>query len=254
VRYEGAVTDEDLDELLRVLPGEFVEARTALARRFRGEGDRARADQVAKLRRPPITAWALDQVAHQHPSAVADLLAVGERLRAATTDALGGDASDLRAVRADERAATDAVVRLAIESVATTGQQATAALRQRMVTTVRAALGDDQLAHLLAAGRLVDDYEPSGFGFSAADLKAPLPPSPRRTKAGSGPATTPPSPSRAQIDRARRAQQKAERLRHVADQLDAEAAAAETRAARLRQRATAAESAAVKAEADREAP
>jgi len=238
------VTDADLDELLRVPPSEFVAARRDLAHRLKADGQRARADEVAKLRRPPVTAWALDRVAHDHPEAITDLLAIGERLRSATSNALRGDASDLRAIRADERSAVDLVVHHGLDAVTATGQKAGEPLRQRMAATVRAALGDEQIARALAVGRLVDEYEPTGFGFSTADLKAAITP----PKLRSVPDLEPDGPSPAQAERARRLGVKAQQLRKEAGELDARACAAETEATRLRDQANTAAEAADRAE------
>jgi hypothetical protein len=46
---------------------EFVAARDQLARQLRAAGDRDAARQVAGLRRPSISAWAANQLAHAAP-------------------------------------------------------------------------------------------------------------------------------------------------------------------------------------------
>jgi hypothetical protein len=48
--------------------GEFVAARDQLARQLRTTGDREAARQVVGLRRPSISAWAANQLAHAAPT------------------------------------------------------------------------------------------------------------------------------------------------------------------------------------------
>jgi hypothetical protein len=63
--------DADLDAALAGLYrrplGEFVAARDRLARQLRAAGDREAARQVAGLRRPSISTWAANQLAHAAP-------------------------------------------------------------------------------------------------------------------------------------------------------------------------------------------
>src|SRR4029453_6928138 len=96
---EGAIANMstevgDLDAAVAALdppPLEQVLAtRDQLARRLRAAGDRAHARQVAALRRPPVSAWAANQLAHAAPSAVAELLGAGAALGQAQQDALAG--------------------------------------------------------------------------------------------------------------------------------------------------------------------
>jgi hypothetical protein len=85
------------DELFGLAPEEFVAARDELARRLRRDGDPEAARRVKALRRPPLSAWAVNQLARGKEPSVDRLLAAGERLRAAQQAALaGGDAAELR--------------------------------------------------------------------------------------------------------------------------------------------------------------
>ena len=102
----------DLDAALAALyqlPLEqFVATRDQLARRLRAAGDRDSARQVAALRRPPVSAWAANQLAHAAPNGVAELLEVGAALRQAQQEALAGQpgaARQLRTATAHLRAA-----------------------------------------------------------------------------------------------------------------------------------------------------
>ena len=101
----------DLDAALAALyqlPLEqFVATRDQLARRLRAAGDRATARQVG-LRRPPVSAWAANQLGHAAPNAVAELLEAGAALRQAQQAAVAGQlgaARQLRTATAHLRAA-----------------------------------------------------------------------------------------------------------------------------------------------------
>ena len=81
-------------------PEQFTEARNHLVKQLRAAGRREEASGVARMRKPPATAWALNQVARQHPDVVAAVFDAGGRLRAAMDAALAGDASGVRPARA----------------------------------------------------------------------------------------------------------------------------------------------------------
>jgi hypothetical protein len=63
-----------LAALYRLPVQEFVAARDQLARRLRAAGQRQAAHRVAALRRPPVSAWAANQLAQAAPNAMAELL------------------------------------------------------------------------------------------------------------------------------------------------------------------------------------
>ena len=102
------------DELFGLAPEEFVAARDELARRLRREGDPEAAGRVKALRRPPLSAWAVNQLARGQEPALGRLLAAGERVRAAQRAAVaGGDAAELRAAAKAEREAVAALAAVA---------------------------------------------------------------------------------------------------------------------------------------------
>ncbi len=153
--------------LYGVVPEQFIAARDALAKRLRSEGNQAGAARVAKRRRPPLTAWALNQVAREAPDLLEALHQAGARLRAAMEQALQGDASQLRPARAEERTAVDAVVADAVSRLEGGGYTATGVMGQRLAATLRAAIVDESVAALLGQGMLDGDREAPGFGIDA---------------------------------------------------------------------------------------
>ncbi|MEO8694597.1 MAG: hypothetical protein ABI658_13825 [Acidimicrobiales bacterium] len=165
-----ALHDDELHELYAARPADFVRVRNDLARRLRKEGRRDDAEDATKLRRPPVTAAALNQVARETPQLIEALLDEGARLRDAMQRAIQGNAVDVRPAQAAERRAADAVVAAARHHLEPLGQRDTDAAAQRINNTVRAAALDDSLAQRLRQGILESDAVASGFGFGGLEF------------------------------------------------------------------------------------
>jgi hypothetical protein len=170
----------DLDAALAALyqlPLEqFVATRDQLARRLRAAGDRATARQVAGLRRPLVSAWAANQLAHAAPNAVAELLEAGAALRQAQQDALAGQpgaARQLRTASAHLRAAITRLSARAETLLVRAGHSASDATLARLAATLQAAAtGDEATRAALAQGRLQGDLDPAGFGLDLGSAPA----------------------------------------------------------------------------------
>jgi hypothetical protein len=153
------------DELFGLPPEEFVAARDEVARRLRREGDAEAARRVKALRRPSLSAWAVNQLARSQQRALEGLLAAGERLRAAHQAALaGGDAAELRAATRAEREAVAGLVSAALDRLREAGHPTTETTRDRIAATLHAAAASPEAADLVRHGRLIADLDPSGFG------------------------------------------------------------------------------------------
>jgi hypothetical protein len=150
----------------------FVAARDQLARQLRAAGDREAARRVARLRRPSVSAWAANQLAHAAPNAMAELLEAGAALQQAQQDALAGQpgaASTLRTASAHQRAAVTRLVRRAETLLQRAGHAASDATLARLAATLQAAATGDQATRAaLAEGRLAGDLDPAGFGLPEA--------------------------------------------------------------------------------------
>lgn len=174
------MVDEDVheidgvDDLYALEPAEFTAARNALVRALKADGRKDDAALVAALRKPPTTAWALNQVARTDPDLVDDALEAGAALRAATDAAMAGDPGALREATAADRAASGALVAAARERLAGAGG---AGADTRLAATIRAAVLDDDVAADLRRGTLTADHDRSGLGLGA-ELDAWLAPAP----------------------------------------------------------------------------
>jgi hypothetical protein len=160
-----------VDELYAAPQDEFVARRDALAKELRGSGDRAAADAVKKLRKPSVSAAAVNRVVRDSPDDVEALLAAGEALRQAQLG--GGDRDAIRAAARDEREAVE-------ELVGKIGKLSPAAVEE-VRETLHAAATDEEVRDLVRRGVLTEARSAAGFGGFAA-VAAPAPPKRKSTK------------------------------------------------------------------------
>jgi hypothetical protein len=209
-----------VDDLYALDPTEFTAARDRLAAELRTGGDKAAAAEVKALRRPTVTAWALNQLARRHRDELQALLAASAEVAQAQAEAsTSGDPTAFRRLTKERR---ELVHRLAAAGVAVLdGREAGsgAGRRDALASALEAASMDAEGGQALLAGRLSTEPAPaSGFGglLTAA------------VGAAEGPART--GPSRGEV---RAAQDRAERARVAADEAAEAAAAAQERVAAL---------------------
>jgi len=175
--------DDEVAGLYALEPGRFIAARNALAKQMKADGDKDGAAAVAKLGRPTIVAWALNQSARQDPQRVAELVEAAGRVAGAQADLMaGGDAAALRSATAAQRTAAGEVAHTAVTLA---GANHADTIRH----TLDAALADPVLTERLRSGTLSETLDaPAGFGFEfdTEPASAPRPkaaPSPSRAKA-----------------------------------------------------------------------
>jgi hypothetical protein len=253
------------DELFDLAPEAFVAARDELARRLKREGDAEAAAAVKALRRPPLSAWAVNRLARGDGPGLGPLLKAGERLRAAHQAALGGEgAGELRAAGRAEREAVGGLVEKAMGLLREAGHPATDATRERVAATLHAAAASPEAADLVRHGRLTADLDPSGFGSAAGTaVPAAAPrtdgdgtakgpkagPAARRARRAAAVAARDDARKRARLaaDQAVLATRQAERLGRLADQAEREAGRARATAAAAIEAASAARERAARA-------
>jgi hypothetical protein len=178
-------TDTEIDGLYAAQPGEFVQRRDELARSLRKDGEREAADEVKKLRKPSVAAWAVNQLARREKMRLRGLFTAGERLRAAHEQVLaGGPRDDLERARDDERLAIGELAAAARTLLEDAGHPPTEAVLDRVRETLHAAVVDEDLAGRVRAGRLEKEERATGFGFTSlpATTAKPRRPAPARQK------------------------------------------------------------------------
>jgi hypothetical protein len=234
---ESAALDAALDRLYSSDPSEFVSVRKQLASELKTVGDKAAAKELANARRPSTAAWALNQVARQHPKLVEALLTRSRDLVGEQTGSTSGDRESLRVAIRGHREAVDAATDAAL---AVLGARANDSFRSEIVSMLRAASTDTDAGRDLRVGRLVRDNEwSSGFPEAVTLTLVPAGPAAARPAAERKGAKRDAARELAAQDRARAAaaEHEAERLaaraRHDAAQR--EAAGAEADATRARE-------------------
>jgi hypothetical protein len=139
---------------------EFTKERDALAKELRQGGDKEAADQVKALRKPPVSAWTVNQLARRHPQEMRALVKAGEGLRKAQRSAVGGGGPDaLRDATRAHRDRLDELTSFARHELDADGQTL-----QRAVQTLRSASVDKEASKALLEGTLTADVEQAGFG------------------------------------------------------------------------------------------
>jgi hypothetical protein len=157
--------DEATDHLYAADLDVFVAERTRLARELREAGDRAGAERVAKLKKPTVAAWALNQLARGQRRDVDLLLDAGHRLRQAQEGVVGG--ADREAFEKAQSTQRDALRRLTQEASQLLGGASSQALSQ-ISGTLRASAVSEEGRELLARGRFTTPLEPEGFDVFGA--------------------------------------------------------------------------------------
>jgi len=199
----------DSAEDLYGLPlNEFTAARNALAAELKKGGDAESADTIKALKKPPVTAWAINQLVRAHSDDVSALLDIGERLRRAQDAVMeGSDPAALRTAMADRRELVTEMARRAAKMLDKEGAKANRTHLDRISATLMNAAVDDDARESLRAGTLTGDVD------AADDL------------GGAWAAAAPPNLDERPAGEVRAARKEAERLVREAD--DAEALAAE---------------------------
>lgn len=161
-------TDAEIDALFQLPLADFTSARNALATRLRREGHDPEAERVKALQKPPISAWAVNQLHWRHRDEMDALLDAGERFRKAQATQLAGRKADLRQVLNERRDALSALMKRASGILRDAGHASTPETSRRVATTLEALATWGRTPEAPHAGRLSDDVEAPGFEALAA--------------------------------------------------------------------------------------
>jgi hypothetical protein len=147
---------EEARALYAADPTTFVRERATLKRSLEAAGRKDDASAVAALRRPKLSEWALNRVAHEHPPIVRRWVDAVAAARTAQSDAIGGGSGAALRAAADElKLATNALLDVAVGGVVGGGATArsdTADARRNDIAAVLRELGTGNGPALLSAG------------------------------------------------------------------------------------------------------
>src|SRR5215471_6391474 len=153
---EWVMPPTDLDRLYQLPLDEFTAARNALAKTAGTNSGAIRA-----LTKPPLGAWAVNQLYWRDRKTWDALVAAAENLRRANKAVLSGRAGDVRAAGTVHDQAVQDALKATLEIVSAAGHPATDATKQAIANTLRALPADEP------AGRLTRVLQPGGFEMLA---------------------------------------------------------------------------------------
>lgn len=153
-----------MDALFRLPPAEFTAARNALAKR---SGKDAAA--IKSLAKPPLAAWAVNQLYWQDRGRYDALVDAANDMRRTHKSVIEGKPGDLRTAGREHEVALDAALRATVALVAASGTTVTDAMRHAILNTLRA------LPAAEPPGRLTRALTPGGFEMLAGIAPAAAP-------------------------------------------------------------------------------
>lgn len=192
--------DDEIRDLYRGPLGAFTPQRQALAKRLKQARDDREAE-VKQLPKPPLSAWAVNQLFAQEPQAMAALVGAGERARAAQRKVVaGGDAAALCQAIESARAEAQRLTERGVEILTAAERAPGEAIVERLRADLESLAFNPATAPVAARGWLDGDLEAPGFEVlaglqlaAAAGRPAPKPPQPAASR--SRPAESKPQPA-----------------------------------------------------------
>ena len=139
--------DSVAEDLYGLPPDEFTAARDDAVKQAT---DPALRKAIKALRKPTVSAHAVNQLVRERPGDIDELLDLGDQLRAAMT----GDKGDVRRLTEQRRDLVGSLV----------AAELPAAVRDDVTATLEAATADPDLGAAVRSGRLVKPLRYAGFG------------------------------------------------------------------------------------------
>src|SRR5687767_2646967 len=152
--------EKDLDALFRLPLAEFTGARNELAARLKKEGRGDDAARVKALAKPPVSAWAVNQLYWNHREAFDGLIASGERFHKAQKS---GKTADMRTALDERREALADLSALATSLLQDAGHSPSLDTIRRITSTLEAMSVYASRSNAPRPGRLTEDVDPPGF-------------------------------------------------------------------------------------------
>jgi hypothetical protein len=198
------------DELYGLPLDEFTPARTDREKQAKSAGDKDLAAQIHQLAKPNLVAWLANQLARERADEIGALLELGAALREATATRSG---EQLRELSREQHQLVYAFVQQARGLAKAAGRKVSEDTARGLEDTLRAALADQDAAEALAAGRLTEGMQNSGFGSPTSGGRRPAPVVRERADAVSPPTVTPGA-----LEKRKRAEREVEEAHSAADE------------------------------------
>lgn len=157
------------NELYRLPPEAFTDAREERADQARDMGEAELATAIRRLRRPTTAAWAVNLLSAHESERLSTLMDVGQRLRSARSSGAG---AELRRGDQERVDLTRVLADRAAELAAGQGRPLKPAMLDQVTETLNAAVSDADAAAAVREGALTKPLAYSGFG---SNLQPPEP-------------------------------------------------------------------------------
>lgn len=148
--------DAQVDKLYQLPLDEFTAARNALAKEAGRDGS-----AIRQLAKPPLAAWAVNQLYWDRRPAYDALVDAAERMRKTHKAVIEGRRGDLRAAGREHELALESALKSTVDLLTERGQPVTDASRHAILNTLRALPGNEP------PGRLSQALTPGGFEMLA---------------------------------------------------------------------------------------
>jgi hypothetical protein len=146
---------DPVDELYGLPLEEFTEARNRVIRQLQERGDKEGANRVRSLRKPSLTAWAVNQLARRHQDELRELMDLRDKLAS-------GDASAFRSASTEQRKLVASLTDHARPILEESGHPASRPTMDAISKTLLAG-GTETERDQILSGRLTRELAPSGF-------------------------------------------------------------------------------------------
>lgn len=185
--------EDEIDALFTLPLTDFTSVRNTLAARLKKEKRTDEAERVKLLTKPPVSAWAVNQLYWNHRDEFEQLIATGKRFHTAQASRSAAKAANMRDSLEARRQALAGLSDLAAELLQDAGHNPSQDTLRRVTTTLEALSTFALLPDGPTPGRLTQDVDPPSFELLASLISGdatsmPVEPS-ARTKSVTKPKT-----------------------------------------------------------------
>lgn len=152
--------EADIDALFKLPLSEFTDARNALAAQLKKSGRGDESVLVKALAKPPVSAWAVNQLFWNHREVFDRVLASGERFHKAQSS---GKIADMRTALDARREALSELTDLATSLLQDADHNPSLDIIRRITSTLEAMSAYASRSDAPRPGRLTHDVDPPGF-------------------------------------------------------------------------------------------
>jgi hypothetical protein len=200
--------EDEIDALFTLPLTEFTSVRNTLAARLKKEGRRDDADRVKLLAKPPVSAWAVNQLYWNYRDEFEQLIATGKRFHTAQASRSAAKVANMRDSLEARRQALAELSNLAAGLLQDAGHNASQDTLHRITTTLEALSAYALLPDGPTPGRLTQDVDPPSFELLASLISGGATPGAIESKTKTATKTKTPTVDARQIRQAKIAEAK----------------------------------------------